>query len=87
MEASENEYRQQRIDNMHKLDGLGYVPYGNAFKRSGNLAHVREQFSEDAAVSAAGRITTIRDMGKSIFVDIRDGTDRFQVYVQKKNCW
>lgn len=84
MEASENEYRQQRIDNMQKLDALGYVPYGNAFKRTGGLAHIREHFNEDAAVSAAGRLTTIRDMGKSIFADIRDGTDRFQVYVQKK---
>jgi lysyl-tRNA synthetase class 2 len=85
VEASENEYRQQRIDNMQKLHALGYAPYGNAFERSGNLADIRKHFSEDAPVSAAGRLATIRDMGKSIFADIRDGTDRFQIYVQKKN--
>jgi len=26
----------------------------------------------------------VRDMGKSIFADLRDGSDRFQIYVQKK---
>jgi lysyl-tRNA synthetase class 2 len=27
---------------------------------------------------------TVRDMGRSIFADLRDGTDRFQVYIQRQ---
>lgn len=82
--ATDNEYRQQRIKNMEGLRELGYEPFGRAFKRSGSLAELRESFEEGREVSAAGRLTTIRDMGKSIFADISDGSDRFQIYVQKK---
>ena len=85
VETSENECRQQRIENMQNLLTLGYAPYGDAFERTGNLAHVRDAFNEDSPASAAGRLATVRDMGKSIFADIRDSTDRFQLYVQKKN--
>ena len=84
MDLSDNEYRQQRIENMEKLREAGYAPYGPAFDRSDTLAQIRAGFAEETEVRAAGRLTTVRDMGKSIFADIRDGSDRFQVYVQKK---
>ena len=81
---SDNEYRQQRLKNMEALRKLGYQPFGQSFKRSGRLAELRKGFEEGREVTAAGRLTTIRDMGKSIFADIHDGSDRFQIYVQKK---
>lgn len=83
-EQTDNEYRQQRIVNMHKLEEMGYKPYGSSFHRSGSLAETRAAFEEGKKVSVAGRLMTIRDMGKSIFADIRDGSDRFQVYAQAK---
>ncbi|MBT3294459.1 MAG: lysine--tRNA ligase [Verrucomicrobia bacterium] len=82
--TSSNEYREQRLANLAALQELGYPPYGGAFKRSGSLAELREDFAEERPVTAAGRLTTVRDMGKSIFADLRDGSDRFQIYVQKK---
>ncbi|MBL7076385.1 MAG: lysine--tRNA ligase [Kiritimatiellae bacterium] len=81
---SSNEYREQRLANMASLQEMGYPPYGSAFKRSGSLAELRETFEEDRPITAAARLSTVRDMGKSIFADLRDGSDRFQVYVQKK---
>ncbi len=81
---NENEYRSQRLENMNSLQEMGHAPFGRAFERTGSLAEIREGFEEGRAVTAAGRLMTIRDMGKSIFADIRDGSDRFQVYVQKK---
>jgi len=81
---SGNEYREQRLANLAALHEMGYPPYGSAFKRTGSLSELREAFEEGRAVTAAARLSTIRDMGKSIFADLRDGTDRFQVYVQKK---
>ena len=83
-DLTENEYREQRLTNMHRLQDMGYKPFGHAFKRSGRLVEIRETFEEEKVVTVAGRLTTIRDMGKSIFADIRDGSDRFQIYVQKK---
>lgn len=85
METMEhNEYRQQRIANMEVLKERGYAPFGAAFERTDRLAGLHDHFEEGRPVTAAGRLTTIRDMGKSIFADINDGSARFQIYVQKK---
>ena len=82
--TSDNEYRQQRLANMEALKNLGYEPFGHAFARTARLSEIRAGFEEGKKVTAAGRLTTIRDMGKSIFADLNDGSDRFQIYVQKK---
>lgn len=85
MEHDSNEYRDQRIQNMKHLAEAGYAPFGKAFERSGRLAEIRAGFEEGKRVKAAGRLVTIRDMGKSIFADLRDGSDRFQIYLGKKD--
>ena len=79
-----NEYRAQRLANMETLREMGYRPFGRAFERTGTLAETRRDFEEGRAVKVAGRLMTIRKMGKSIFADLRDGSDRFQVFVQKQ---
>jgi lysyl-tRNA synthetase class II len=42
-----NEYRQQRLENLEKLREMGYKPFGKAFKRDGNLKEIREGFAEE----------------------------------------
>ncbi len=81
--AHESEFRTQRIANMEKLKALGYAPFGRAFARTGRLKDIRDAFEAGKKVSVAGRVMTRREMGKSVFVDLRDGTDRFQVYIKK----
>ncbi|MEI6807303.1 MAG: lysine--tRNA ligase [bacterium] len=85
MSTSENEYRQQRLANMQKLQEMGHKPFGQAFVRTSNLREIKEAFQEDKKVSVAGRIMSFRDMGKSIFADIADGSGRLQVYAQQKH--
>ncbi|MEI6970646.1 MAG: lysine--tRNA ligase [bacterium] len=80
-----NEYRQQRLVNMQKLEALGHKPFGHAFHRSSNIREIKAAFQEEKVVSAAGRIMTFRDMGKSIFADIADGSGRIQIYAQQKH--
>jgi len=83
--VEKNEYREHRINNMQELVAKGYAPFGRgAFPRSGRLADIHAAFEDGKSVRVAGRLTTIRDMGKSIFADLNDGSDRFQIYVQKK---
>ncbi len=82
-EHVDNEFVEQRKSNMEALISKGMSPFGRSFKRTGRLAEIRAGFEENKPVSMAGRITTFRDMGKSIFADIRDGSDRFQIYAQK----
>lgn len=84
MNPEENEYREQRLRNMAALQQAGYSPYGRAFARSGRLEDLHANFEVEQPVTAAGRLTTIRDMGKSLFADLHDGSERFQIYVQKK---
>ncbi len=85
MDASDNEYREQRLANMQKLQEMGYTPFGHAFERTGRLADIRAEFADEKQITAAGRLVSQRDMGKSIFADIADGSDRFQLYAQKKH--
>lgn len=84
MPENHNEYRDQRLANMTELKKLGYEPFGGAFQRTGRLAEVRAAFREGETVRVAGRLTSIRNMGKTVFADLRDCSDRFQIYVQNK---
>ncbi|MBA4388839.1 MAG: lysine--tRNA ligase [Verrucomicrobia bacterium] len=81
-DTTSNEYRDQRLAKMKKLELMGYKPFGQAFQRTGRLAEVRAAYEENKKVTVAGRLTTIRSMGKSIFADLRDSTDRMQIYAQ-----
>ncbi|MFA7174229.1 MAG: lysine--tRNA ligase [Kiritimatiellia bacterium] len=79
---STNEYREQRIANLNQLAELGFKPYGEAFERT-RLADVKRNFEVDQEISAAGRLMTIRRMGKASFATLDDGTDTFQIFIKK----
>ncbi len=76
-------YRAQRIENLRHLTDAGWAPEHGAFVRTGTLAHLAAAYEEGKAVRAAGRIVARRDMGKSVFAHLQDGTGRFQIYVKK----
>jgi lysyl-tRNA synthetase class 2 len=75
--------REQRLAKLKQLAETGHPPFGGAFEVSGTLEVIRSAFEENKAVRAAGRLITIRDMGKSVFADLQDGSGRFQVYAGK----
>ena len=79
---STNEYREQRITNLNKLTELGFKPYGEAFERT-RLAEIKSDFEVDKEVIAAGRLMTIRRMGKASFATFDDGTETFQIFIKK----
>ena len=83
LSAHEIEFRNQRLAHLETLKAAGHRPYGRAFARTGSLADVRAAFAEGAAVRVAGRVVAVREMGKSVFAHLQDGTDKFQIYVQK----
>lgn len=83
LSAHEIEFRNQRLAHLEALKAAGHRPYGRAFARTGSLAEVRAAFAEGKAVRVAGRVVAVREMGKSVFAHVQDGTDRFQIYVQK----
>ena len=82
-ELSVNEYRQQRIQNMEKLEAAGFPAFGQAFERSARLDELHADFEEGKTVKACGRIVAMRKMGKMAFAHISDGSDKFQLMVKK----
>ncbi len=79
------EIMEQRQRNFDALTAAGFGVAPEPFARSASVSAVRANFADGATHCLAGRVTTIRDMGKSIFADLRDGTDRLQLYLQQKH--
>ncbi len=77
-----NEFIQQRIDKLNALKETGVEAYGRAFDKKAGIKELVENFSEGAEARTAGRITALREHGKSSFLDLKDSTGRVQVYVK-----
>ncbi len=84
MEIVDNDLIAIRKAKLDSLTSLGGNPYGAAFPTTGNVAQVRETFTEELEVAVAGRITAHRDMGKSHFLDLSDISGRMQIYLHAK---
>jgi lysyl-tRNA synthetase class 2 len=84
MEQETNELIAIRRQKLDALRALGVDPFGAAYETSGSIAEVRARFAEGNTERVAGRITAHRDMGRSHFLDVRDGTGRIQVFVATK---
>ncbi|MBQ8410779.1 MAG: lysine--tRNA ligase, partial [Ruminiclostridium sp.] len=80
-----SEQHRIRLEKLSALKESGKNPYEiTKFPVSILASEIRERFEEleNETVQIAGRITSWRDMGKANFIDIRDGSDRMQVYVK-----
>ena len=82
---SPSEYREQRLANLAELQARGHAPFGAAFARTGRVADIRAAYAENLPVKAAGRVMSVRDMGKTVFADLRDGSGRIQLFVNKNH--
>jgi len=83
MESSHGLIR-QRLEKRSKLLEKGIDPYGGFFEVSESVAVARTNPTTEREVRLAGRLMSHRDMGGSMFADIKDATGKIQIYVQKK---
>ena len=74
---------EQRKAKLAALRAKGIDPFKNKFAPGETCAAARAHYTEGREVAVAGRITAHRDMGKSLFIDVRDQSGRIQVYAQK----
>ncbi|MFC2044799.1 lysine--tRNA ligase [Chloroflexota bacterium] len=82
----------QRLGKVERIRARGVNPYPHRYQRTHTTQQAVEQIyrlesketSEDE-VSVAGRIVARRAMGKSAFLDIRDGTGKIQLLFQDIN--
>ena len=83
-----NSLIEQRKAKLAALRAKGIDPFQNKFTPDIGAGEARAKFekgelAEHAKVSVAGRITAHREMGKSMFIDVRDQSGRIQIYAQK----
>jgi lysyl-tRNA synthetase class 2 len=81
-----------RLDKLKKLYALGVDAYPYRFEGAQRFADIiaahkgrsaDELKQADVAVRCAGRILSIRSMGKSVFMHLSDGEEKLQVYIRK----
>ena len=84
-----NSLIEQRRAKLAALQAKGIHPFANKFTPDHACNDARNALDtgalpEGTRVAVAGRITAHRDMGKSIFIDVRDQSGRIQCYAQKQ---
>ena len=78
-----NSLIEQRKAKLAALRANGIDPFKNKFTPGETCNHARDHYTEGREVAVAGRITAHREMGKSMFIDVRDQSGRIQIYAQK----
>ncbi len=85
--ADEKELFRVRLEKRRALEALGVNPYPTKYHRDATAASVLADFDtlakEGTIVSLAGRLMTIRRMGKASFAHLRDRSGTIQLYVRK----
>jgi lysyl-tRNA synthetase class 2 len=78
-----DDLREVRIQKLTRLRAMGINPYPERFERSASLADARELPPETADVRVAGRVMTLRVMGKLSFATLQDQSGRCQISVSQ----
>lgn len=86
--AKKNDQQLRREEELAHLEQMGIDPYPYSFDKTHSSVDITENFDEEKPeqfekVAIAGRIMSIRRMGKASFLNIMDQEGRIQVYVKK----
>ena len=78
----------QRRDKLKELRELGIEAYpAEEFRVNATALDIKENYERDKLnykdLSIAGRVMSVRDMGKACFAVIQDATGRLQIYVRR----
>ncbi len=87
----EDDLYQQRIQSIDQIEALGYRAYGQRFDFSHTIPQILAEFGTKTAeqleprvtVRVAGRILTVRRMGKAGFAHLLQNGERLQIYLRK----
>ena len=86
-----NDILRQRREKLDRLRELGVNPYPYRFEKTANIPDLLADFDSKVeteehvgpSFSIAGRIHTMRIMGKAAFAHVRDECGEMQIYVQR----
>jgi lysyl-tRNA synthetase, class II len=84
--ASLEEIRQARLEKLASLKEKGIDPYPAEVEQDATCLEARENFEElekKGSFHMVGRIMSLREQGKIIFINFDDGTGKFQAFLKK----
>ncbi len=88
----EDDMYEQRIQRIAEIEALGFQPYGHRFDFTHTIPQILAEYGSKTAeeladphvqVRVAGRIMTVRRMGKAGFAHLMQNGEQLQVYVRK----
>src|SRR5580692_2252467 len=87
----EDDLYEQRVQRIAEIEALGFQPYGHRFDFTHTIPQVLAGYAEKPAeqleprvqVRIAGRIMTVRRMGKAGFAHLMQNGEQLQIYVRK----
>ena len=82
-----SKFEQQRQEKLSRIKELGTEPYGNRYNGTESAEDTKSKFKDDDTkqqANCAGRIVLLRDIGKLIFITLRDRSGIIQVGLSKK---
>ncbi|MGA2589838.1 MAG: lysine--tRNA ligase [Bryobacteraceae bacterium] len=87
----EDDLLQQRLERTREIEALGFRPYGQRFEFTHTIPAILAEYGSKTAeelatpvrVRIAGRVQTLRRMGKAGFAHLAQDGERLQIYVKK----
>ena len=87
----EDDLLKQRLARIREIEALGYRAYGRRFDFSHTIPEIQsaygaktaEELVPEVRVRVAGRLMTLRHMGKAGFAHLQQNGERLQIYVKK----
>jgi len=75
----------RRFEELNELRAKGIVPYAYSFEVDSDSQKIKETFKdgENLSVKIAGRLVTLRRMGKASFAHLQDHKGKIQIYLKK----
>jgi len=82
-----NRFERQRQEKLSRIKEFGIDPYGGRYEGAEQAEGIKGRFKdgdESQQAKCAGRIVLLRDIGKLIFITLRDRSGTIQVGLSKK---
>jgi len=82
-----SKFEEQRSQKLSAIRQLGIDPYGGRYEGAESAEDIKDRFKEDddsQQARCAGRIVLLRDIGKLIFMTVRDWSGTIQFGLSKK---
>jgi lysyl-tRNA synthetase class 2 len=86
-------FEKLRFEKLERIKKMGIDPYGGLYENAESAASIKKRFKDgdnSQKANCAGRIVLLRDIGKLIFMTVRDSSGTIQVGFSKKlldNRW